>query len=159
MSCALQIGHVQDLAPLSIDTSLNIASPYEIARPASSTSATATILLVEDNDDLRFLLHTLLLENGYAVIACSDGQQALDLFESGLHFSLLLSDMRMPRLSGDALATAVTLGLPTKPIVLMSGTEVSEHARSMIASHGWTFLTKPFRFPLLLEVLRSHIAK
>jgi PleD family two-component response regulator len=58
-----------------------------------------SILLVEDNADMRAYVRCLLQEGGYAVETASDGQQALLLTAKG-GYDLILSDVMMPRMDG-----------------------------------------------------------
>lgn len=59
-----------------------------------------TILLIEDSHDTQDLLSELLTKEGYAVVAVSDGQQALDRLEAGLRPSAILLDLMLPHVSG-----------------------------------------------------------
>ena len=63
-------------------------------------SATEGILLVEDHPDTSAALLHLLTERGYSVTTAQDGQQALDLLESGLRPRLILIDLMLPHVSG-----------------------------------------------------------
>lgn len=63
------------------------------------------ILLVEDHPDTSAALLHLLTERGYAVITAEDGQEALDLLESGIRPRLILIDLMLPHVSGNDLLT------------------------------------------------------
>lgn len=63
------------------------------------------ILLVEDHPDTAAAVLHLLTERGYAVITAEDGQQALDLLESGIRPRLILIDLMLPHVSGTDLLT------------------------------------------------------
>lgn len=115
------------------------------------------ILLAEDDDDLRLLLRLSLQADGYQVIACRDGQKALEVCQQGGHIDLLLSDTQMPRLTGDQLVLKVTEGWPSLPIILMSGSELTMDAISVIQQTGCFFVQKPFQMPKMLAAIRQRI--
>lgn len=80
------------------------------------------MLLVEDEPTLARLFGLVLTDAGYAVTCCADGAEALQTFrESPNSVHVVLSDVTMPRLSGDELADAVREIRPTVPIILMTG--------------------------------------
>ncbi|MBE5740488.1 MAG: response regulator transcription factor, partial [Clostridiales bacterium] len=61
------------------------------------------ILVVEDDKAINGLVCTYLRENGYAPIACYDGDEALNALENE-SFSMIISDVMMPKMDGFALA-------------------------------------------------------
>jgi len=79
------------------------------------------LLLAEDEAMLRLLAMEMLEEAGFQVFEAADGVEALELLEGHPEISLLVSDIKMPRMDGYALAEA---GLALKPdlkILLMTG--------------------------------------
>jgi CheY-like chemotaxis protein len=104
----------------------------------------ATILVVDDNHDIRSFAKLFLERAGYAVITASDGVDGLRCFEqhqSNLKLApimLLLTDVTMPNMNGMELVSKV-LGIdPQLAVLFMSG-----DARK--AQRGWECLVKPFR--------------
>ena len=80
----------------------------------------ATILLAEDDNDVRELLTCALKRDGHEVTAVENGELAVEeLAVCG--FDMLLSDITMPKLDGIALARKVTVNYPKTPILLMTG--------------------------------------
>ena len=61
---------------------------------------THTVMVVEDEEDLREMMREALELNGYQVVAVEDGQQALDAFEHLEHVCLVLLDLVMPGMNG-----------------------------------------------------------
>jgi two-component system, cell cycle sensor histidine kinase and response regulator CckA len=100
-----------------------------------------TILVVEDQDEVRGVIARALRWGGYAVIEAMDGQQALDLLAGGLRIDLLVADVVMPRLGGLQLAERLNF-LPepkARPTLLfISG---YEHDHSKVPE---PLLEKPF---------------
>jgi len=81
-----------------------------------------SILLVEDDFDVREALVETLRDRGYAVESAADGEQALQLLRGGARPGLILLDLMMPRMSGSEfrLAQLVDPALAALPVVLLS---------------------------------------
>jgi DNA-binding NtrC family response regulator len=113
--------------------------------PASAARGTETILVVEDQKEVRDLTARVLRHYGYNVHACASG-------EEGLHFShrfegpidLLVSDVIMPGMNGMALARAMTLQRRSMRILLMSGYTDDALTQGAIVEEGIAYLQKPF---------------
>lgn len=115
-----------------------------------------TILLVEDEPSLRNLARSILTANGYNVLVAGNAEEALSKThaQQGL-IHLILTDIVMPGMDGQALAAKISTERPDIHIVFMSG--YSDHAilgrvRSM---PGTAFLQKPFTPSELLEKVRE----
>ena len=80
------------------------------------------ILLVDDEPQILKLTARVLKKYGYIVTTAKDGRSALEIFKRNpLNFDLVISDVSMPKLSGDKLALQILAVLPTMPILLASG--------------------------------------
>jgi len=93
-----------------------------------------SILLVEDDFDVREALTETLRDHGYAVEAAVDGEQALQLLRSGARPGLILLDLMMPRMSGSEFRRAqqVDPALSDLPVVLLSADgRMEEKARAL----------------------------
>lgn len=81
-----------------------------------------TILVVEDDETLRYLVCEALSVLDLEVIECSTADRALHLLQKGRQVSLVLTDIRMPgRLDGLELARLICLHWPDIPVILTSG--------------------------------------
>jgi len=90
--------------------------------PSDSLDGSGTVLLVEDDDQLRQLSRVILEKHGYRVLEASDGVEALALAKSAsVPIDLLLTDMVMPRMGGKDLAAALRRSNPKLPVLYMSG--------------------------------------
>lgn len=79
----------------------------------------ATILLVEDDDDLRYVLRRRIEADEHLVIEATDGSKAIQCWR--LHaLDLIITDFQLPYLDGLAVIRAVSSQQPTLPIILMS---------------------------------------
>jgi CheY-like chemotaxis protein len=104
-----------------------------------------TILIVDDNVDIRKFAKAFLESAGYTVITAEDGAEGLRLYEA--HQSsirLLLTDVTMPKMSGVELADRVLRIDSQIPVVLMSGDGENAYP-------GLECIAKPFRPDELIE--------
>jgi CheY-like chemotaxis protein len=79
----------------------------------------STVLLVDDDGDLRVALAALLAQAGYRVRTAWDGVSAMLEMETGLP-DLIVSDLHMPRMSGFELLSMIRLQFPAIPLIAMS---------------------------------------
>ena len=99
------------------------------ARPAAGHE---TILVVEDEEDVRALAREVLERQGYKVIEAADGAQALGICEtSGDLIDGILTDVVMPRMGGRELVDRVRATRPAMPVLYMSG-----YTEDAILRHG-----------------------
>lgn len=120
-------------------------------------SALKTVLLVEDEEEVRRLASYVLKKAGYEIIEASDGQQAFDLLQSdNPTVDLLLTDVIMPRMGGEDLAKNFAKFKPSSPILFMSG---YTGQGSFWSEHGAdiNFIQKPFSTADLLKKVKSVI--
>jgi two-component system, cell cycle sensor histidine kinase and response regulator CckA len=115
----------------------------KVARRAPAGSE--TVLVVEDSDSLRRLVHHVLQKQGYKVLLANDGESALKMsveYEGPIH--LLLTDVVMPRMGGPELANQLLQRRPDTRILYSSG--YIEKAGLDIGAVGnrFAFLAKPF---------------
>jgi CheY-like chemotaxis protein len=85
------------------------------------TARQATILLVDDDDDVRESLSAVLEANGFRVFSAAGADAALQLLAAELPVDLLLTDIRMPRCDGMELAREVGRERPSLKVLFMSG--------------------------------------
>ena len=110
------------------------------------------ILVVEDEPASLEFISQVLRKEGYRVSGARDGAEAIELLDN-TRFDLVLTDIRMPRLDGVALAMHILSRLPTVAIITMTGFP-SEDLRP-IWGYGIQCLSKP----LSLDELRSNVQK
>lgn len=136
-----------------------LALPRPEARlPTTDALNKPTVLLVDDNRDMREYV-TRLLESRFAVISAGDGQYALDLLESGVRPDLVLSDVMMPRLDGFELLKALRARplTNTTPVIFLSA-RAGEEARIEGFDVGADdYLIKPFSARELITRIDTHI--
>jgi two-component system, cell cycle sensor histidine kinase and response regulator CckA len=119
-----------------------------------SDRGSETILLVEDEDEVRTVLNQILVSKGYRVLQASSGEEALIL--SRLHrgaVHLLLTDVTMPEMKGPELAQRLRAERPQTRVVFMSGYNDEQLSDGGPASP--ICLQKPFSPQVLGEALRA----
>ncbi|MBL6458747.1 response regulator [Belnapia sp. T6] len=105
------------------------------------------ILLAEDEALIGLAAEAELTEHGHEVVLVGDGAAALEAEAAHGPFDLLVTDMQMPRLRGDALARRLRLARPDLPLVVMSANHVPETVAGLRALGGpIAILTKPVPF-------------
>ena len=127
--------------------------PAEFAVPLEGGE---TILLVEDEDEVRELVRSTLAEHGYRVLAANGPKEALALFERAVSpVDLLLSDLIMAGMNGRELSEELQRRQPGLKRIYMSGYTDDTVVRQGVIGEGMPFLQKPFRQLDLLVKLRS----
>ncbi len=112
-----------------------------------------TVLLAEDNDDLRYVMECSLTAMGYLVIACANAQLACSAFHSHPAIDLLLTDFEMPGKSGVELARELTGICPPLPVIVLTGSTLSSETLQEIHDRHWIYISKPCRLPHLEATL------
>ena len=124
-----------------------------IEAPTAATLVGWRILVVDDDEDTRYLASTMLSTAGYTVDTAADGEEAWQMLIS-FPYDLLLSDHNMPRLCGLDLVARIRAAGMTLPIIINSGwlglEETSNHSRLDLAA----VLHKPFEFTEVLDAVK-----
>lgn len=117
-----------------------------------------TILLIDDDDDVRRDYGKVLRRLGFAVDTAADGQEAAERLEAK-SFDVILSDLEMPRMGGLELLRTVRQHDLDVPVVLMTGRPELGSAMEAVEYGAFRYLTKPVALAQLAEILkraRSH---
>lgn len=116
-------------------------------------SASACVLLVEDEVLVRMALAADLRMAGFSVVEASTGEEALDYLRSGARVDVMVADIVVPgSLDGVALARACRRDFPDVPVILTSGrTDVRE-----LVEH-FPFMPKPCSGATLVEAVRDSL--
>lgn len=108
------------------------------------------ILVVDDEAHIRGLIKTVLFRQGFPVVEAEDGLSAFSTLQSlNGEVSLIISDVRMPRLDGISLCRQVKKGFPYIPVLLVSG-NAPEASRV-----GDRFIEKPLYPEILVSKVRE----
>ena len=157
------IGAIAVTSALGSGTCFTIFFTWAIAGEVSSSGldhltkalqGSETILLVEDEQDVRNLMTRALERSGYQVIQASNGDEALDRSrqrQGPIH--LMLSDIVMPGMNGPELARRISVERPEMRTLFMSG-----HTLDVVEKHGIDFyLEKPVSMDVLARKVREAL--
>ncbi len=125
------------------------------------------ILVVDDEKNIRTGLRQSLEMDGYNVYIAADGVEALKIFDENV-IELVITDVKMPNLSGEELLKRITSANPNIPVIILTGHGTIESAVTAMREGAYDFLTKPVnlgRLSLLVkraltnrELILSHRA-
>ncbi len=113
-----------------------------------------TILIVDDNPNMSALLSEMLDIFDFESVLARDGREALDKLEDK-NFSLVITDMRMPNMTGLELLEKVKEKFPKMPVVLISGYSIGDFEDNKAANKPDGFLAKPFMMSDIEKLLNS----
>ena len=102
-----------------------------------------TILVVDDEQDVRHILHKIFEGKGYTVLEAESGEQALEM-AGGMPPDMVLTDLKMPGMDGLLLAQRFLEQDPDRPVLLMTGYADTESARRAVKVGVYEYFTKPF---------------
>lgn len=119
-----------------------------LAKPGSRPPA--TILIVDDEPEVRLVVAEFLEDFGYRVLQADGGAQALCRLHENPAVQLLITDIRMPEMSGIELADLATEQNPDLKVILVSGYFVAQQVHRR-------FLRKPFRMKELEAAVRAEL--
>src|SRR3984957_15779354 len=119
---------------------------------------TQTILVVEDDRGLQKYLRELLLDNGYAVQTVSDGIAALDYFKKAVP-DLLVLDLGLPVMSGEAVCQEVRKKYKEVPIVILTAKDSINDIVKGLNLGADDYITKPFVADEFLARIKARLRK
>jgi two-component system cell cycle sensor histidine kinase/response regulator CckA len=138
---------------------VDVVAPLVVHAPFVAPRGTGTVLLVEDDQQLREILGRYLTSWGYTLLQATNGKMALEVVRgySG-QIDVVLTDLVMPGLDGRSLSRQVLVEQPKAKIVFMSG--YTEHAaiKNAELSSDDLVMLKPFSAETLSETLRHALS-
>ena len=139
---------------ITLPISDNIRVGKEKTKPIPEEKRKSTILVIEDEEEVRNLLADILIENGHQVETASDGKQGIDIFKKK-DFDLVFTDLGMPGTSGWEVAETVKSINERIPVAIITGwnvelkeTEMRERGVNLIAY-------KPFKIDQILRLVQE----
>ncbi len=110
------------------------------------------ILVIDDEDTVLDSLRNTLEYLGYSVTVAHDGEEGLEFFNNGYNFSLVITDISMPRMNGNAVAKYIrSSDKSDMPIVAITGSGEDDIDKELFNF----VLSKPFDLEVLVDVVRS----
>jgi PAS domain S-box-containing protein len=149
----------QILLPCSISPATQLRSDFLDDSTAQTPRAGGTVLLVEDEDALRFSISKMLRRKGFSVLESGDGATAIDLFhQKQAAIDVVLLDMTIPGLSSREVIEEVRRVRPDIKVLLTSAYSREMVTASLDAPQIKGFIRKPFQLTQLVELLHDTIS-
>src|SRR5262245_222216 len=120
-----------------------------------SAPAQKSILIVDDDKDLRSILGDILSDEGYHIVLADSGEHALQRLEKQ-PVNLVLTDLKMPGMSGQQLFEACLQRYPSLPVVILTAHGTVDEALEMIRDGAYDYIAKPYNTQdLLMRISRA----
>jgi CheY-like chemotaxis protein/nitrogen-specific signal transduction histidine kinase len=145
-----------------LETRLQRGAQATLAKPLPGPRKPATVLLVEDNRETRAMLRASLHKGGFEVREAKDGQEAWELYLAAPDpsiFSLLMTDLIMPRMDGLELVSKIRQCDPNLPVLVLSSSDDPDDLSSAQDLQVNEYLSKPFDAKGLVERVRHYLAE
>lgn len=129
-------------------------------RGGNALREAATVLVAEDDADIRLMMLTSLGVRGYKVAEARDGQETLEVARARRP-DMILMDLQLPRLSGFAVARFVrqTEALRSVPIIVVSAHDPAKHRNLALAAGCNAYVQKPIDFDSLDGMILSLLGR
>ena len=121
-----------------------------VGAPTDARASRPRLMVVDDDPEVRVIVAEFLEDFGYRVIQASGGAEALSLLSQTPDLRMIITDIRMPDMSGIELADIATRRQRDLKVILISGYFVSQQV-------DWRFLRKPFRMKDLEAAVRAEL--
>ena len=116
-----------------------------------------TILIVDDEKNIVSGLEEAFIDEGYSVLTAYNGKEAWDKVNSN-NVDLIITDLRMPMMTGDELVEKVSSSYPTLPVIVLTGHGTIETAVESMRRGAVDFFTKPVDLDKLFLVVKKCLA-
>jgi len=125
-------------------------------KPVHMAGGTETIMVVDDEEDIRHLTRELLENLGYTVKTCEDGLKALSFFQNApSEVDLVITDMTMPHMSGDELAARLIQIRQDIPVILCTGYSEQLSEKQALDIGIARYLLKPVQNQEMVDMVRN----
>jgi len=164
-------GHVKIYSEIGVGTTVKLYFP-RLAGTASTNPSVSrtpapailsgngqTILVVEDEDEVRRLTHSILRELGYAVLAAGSPADALAILAQNREVALLMTDVVMPDMNGRKLADEALRLKPDLKILFATGYTRNAMLHNGTFDDGVELIMKPFTFEALAEKVAKVLGR
>ena len=158
-------GALQITSRPGVGTTFRVYLPARISEHKSVQQAaplcwrgSGTILLVEDEAELRLVVKIMLQKLGFTVIEASNGMEALDVYQDNASkITLVMTDMGLPVMDGYALIRELKKRTPDLPILVSSGFGDAVVTAKIPREHIAGSISKPYNYDQLCEVLKRVV--
>jgi len=116
-----------------------------------------TILVVDDEPEVRKLVTAMLTRNGYRILTADTGENAVRLFRNNPGVELLLTDVVAPGMSGPMIADEIAALKPDIKVLFMSGYDGTQVVQRYVVEKNYSLLIKPFTMEQLEKKVRETL--
>ncbi len=116
------------------------------------------VLVVDDDPNTRYLIEVFCRDEDYELVLASDGREAIQIFEQG-GINIVVSDIRMPEVDGQAVLEAVQKINPEIPVIIMTSYGTIEDAVNFLHSGAHDYITKPLTREVFCHRVRRAVEK
>ena len=116
----------------------------------------STILIVDDDDQLRKSFQKLLSEEGYRVVSAASGESGIDIFKQTVP-DLVVLDIRLPGINGIETFREMHAVEPKVPVIIMTAFGTTETAIEATKMGAFDYILKPFEIPDMLAVIQQGL--
>ncbi|MGB9702927.1 MAG: sigma-54-dependent transcriptional regulator [Candidatus Kapaibacteriota bacterium] len=113
-----------------------------------------TILIIDDEESQREQLSSFLSKKGFAVLTAANGLSGVEIFRNS-RVDLVLTDYKMPDISGEEVLTQIREINPLTPIIIITAYGTIQNAVKLMQKNAFSYLTKPVDLLELLELIRQ----
>ncbi len=124
--------------------------------PASKVKSSSKVLIVDDEEGIRESLK-LILGDYYDLILTDSGPQALQCLENDKTISLVLMDIKMPKINGLDVLKAMKAKRPDLNVIMVTGYRAVETASEAASLGAAGYIVKPFKSNEILDTVRRHL--
>ena len=115
------------------------------------------VLIVDDEKNIREGLGKALELENYRVLLAADGKEALGVLNAE-EIDLIITDLKMPEMSGEELLKKVSSAYPTVPVIILTGHGTIESAVNAMRDGAYDFITKPLNLDRLSLLVKRALA-
>ena len=115
-----------------------------------------TVLIIDDEKNIREGLGAALELEDYTVALASDGKEGLERIQKG-DIDLVITDLRMPKISGEQVLAKVTAENPGIPVIVLTGHGSIDSAVDAMRNGAYDFLTKPLNLDQLILIVKRAL--
>jgi DNA-binding NtrC family response regulator len=118
----------------------------------------ARILVVDDDENIRKTLATILEDEGYSVDTAENGKEAIEKSNTKF-FNLALIDIRLPDIEGVKLLTAMKETTPKMVKIIVTGYPALQNAIEAVNKGADAYVIKPLNIDQMLKTIKEHLKK
>lgn len=115
------------------------------------------VLVIDDDESMRFMMQTKLFQSGFNVTLAASGTHAMQIFQTGKKFDLILCDLKMPMRTGIDVIKFMKDNKIETPLIIVTGFPEKEKIIAAAQMGIQDVLVKPVRHQELLRMIRNRL--